>query len=73
MKKRVNYSEAEKDKILKDAMFHKLKEMKIDKASTHTQLEFQLQFDDDYSQKTRTVTLCESCFVHFNEHKSKFK
>ena len=69
---RKGYSETEKNRLLKGALYEKLKEMNFEKRSSHTKLKFQLTFAIDEEENTHIVTLCETCFITFNEHKCKF-
>jgi hypothetical protein len=69
---RSQYSHAEKDKIMKDAMYHKLKEKKVISKAGHISLTFTMQLEIDTSGTTEPFSFCESCFVNFNNHRCKF-
>jgi hypothetical protein len=69
---RVNYTSEEMDRVLKQALYHQLKDKIFATESSHVKLDFTLQLEvEDRSMKS--FSLCESCFVKINEHKSKFK
>ena len=69
---RKHYTHVEKDKILRQALYSKLKESKFDGRSSHVKLSFPLSFDIDDKGNKQQFTLCESCFVIFNDHIGKF-
>jgi hypothetical protein len=68
--KRKNYSSEEKDRILRQALYHQLKSKTFETEQKHIPLDFIVQLEAE-DQSIRSFTLCESCFVHFNQHKSK--
>jgi hypothetical protein len=68
--KRKNYSSEEKDRILRQALYHQLKSKTFETEQKHIPLDFIVQLEAE-DQSIRPFTLCESCFVHFNQHKSK--
>jgi hypothetical protein len=68
---RMKYSSEEKDRILRQSLYHQLKDKKFETEHSHIKLEFSMQFEVE--NKLLSFSLCESCFVHFNQHKSKNK
>lgn len=62
---RTKYSEEEKDTLLKQALYSKLKEKKFTKPSQHAKLFFDQSFEIDGKVN---IKLCESCYVGFNDH-----
>lgn len=73
MRIRESENDFEKDKVMKETLYHKLREKKIEKVTDHVRLEFPLTFDnDDYLvSKSQMYNLCESCYVIFNNHRCK--
>lgn len=68
---RKDYSTKEKDTILKAALYNKLKELDFKTEKEHAKLKFNLRFVTDDEGRSKTFTLCEKCYVTFNEHISK--
>jgi hypothetical protein len=69
---RLNYTSEEMDRVLKQALYHQMKDKVFETKSDHVALDFTMQFEvEDGSMQS--FSLCESCFVIFNEHKSKNK
>lgn len=69
---RRNYSPEEKDKILKQALYSKLKNANFNSQKTHVTVEFELTFLLDDAGNSKVFTLCESCYVIFNGHRCKW-
>ena len=74
MKSRESSNDNEKDKVMKETLYHKLCEKSIETVKGHIRLEFTVTFEsDDYlASKKQNYTLCESCYVILNNHRSKF-
>jgi hypothetical protein len=73
MKSREANNDFEKDKVMKDVLYNKLREKHVETVKGHIRLEFSLRFDsDDYLSSTKICNLCESCYVIFNNHRCKF-
>lgn len=73
MKTRESDDDFEKDKVMREALYHKLVDKQIETVKDHVRLKFTLLFDsDDYIlSKKENYTLCESCYVIFNNHRCK--
>lgn len=69
---RRNYSPEEKDKIMKQALYSKLKNTSFDNQKAHVKIEFEHNFVLDDAGNSKSFTLCESCYVIFNDHRCKF-
>jgi hypothetical protein len=69
LKEREKYNHVEKDRIMKCALNEKLKGKQFKNISSKVRLEFDTVFDmgDEYGTKI-TRSLCEVCFVCFNDH-----
>ena len=65
---RQSYSTQEKDRRLKTELYNKLKEVDFKTESEHVKLKFKEKFIINDDGESRTVTLCEKCYVQFNEH-----
>lgn len=68
---RRNYSLEEKDKVLKQALYGKLKNSTFDNEKCHVKIDFELNFVLDDAGNSKVFTLCESCYVVFNDHRCK--
>jgi len=70
---RQSYDDFEKDKLMKEALNQKLREKQIETVKGHVRLEFTVPFkSDDYlMSRKQNYTLCESCYVIFNNHRCK--
>lgn len=67
LKDRERMSSSEKDFVLRQSIYAKLKEANITSTSTHNPLKFDMIFET--SGESKTLTLCESCYVQFYDHK----
>lgn len=63
------YKTEEKDRTMKQAMYNELKTKIFDKQGTHVPLEFVMNLivDEDL-EISKSFTLCEKCYVTFNDH-----
>lgn len=69
---RQRYSNKEKESILKQSLYSKLKEHKFENESSHVKLEFSVNFVSD-DKGSQFCTLCESCYVKFNDLICKYQ
>jgi len=66
---RESFSNREKDSVLRQALFLKLKEIDFKARSSKVQLYFNTAFQtNDDGETTSLFSLCETCFVAFNDH-----
>lgn len=65
---RKSYSTKEKDKLLKQDLYNKLKALDFKKVTTHAKLKFDVKLVVDNDGHTKTFTLCERCYTRFNSH-----
>ena len=68
---RKRYSSSEVEAIIKQSLYSKLKEQKFESESSHVKLAFPINFTTDDKGTTQSFTLCESCYVKFNDQISK--
>ena len=69
---RENYSDTEKNKLMKQELFNKLKNCTFENESSHVKLDFSVNFVLGVGEKDPKFTLCESCYVHLNDHICKY-
>ena len=62
------YSDDEKDMVMRNSLYQKLKESKFEFENSHVKLQFTELLDVPYGCP-EIFTLCESCYVHFHNHK----
>jgi hypothetical protein len=60
------------DRLLRQSLYQELKKETFESESSHVKLTFTMSFEIE-DQSTQSFTLCETCFVIFNQHKSKNK
>jgi len=68
-KDREKLSRTEKDFILRQAIYAKLKEKSFKSTSEKVPLSFDVFFE--FPSEVKKINLCESCFVCFHNHKCK--
>jgi hypothetical protein len=67
---RKNHTSKEMDNLLRQSLYQELKNKKFDNEHAQVKLLFTVQFEIE-DQSIQSFTLCENCFVLFNQHKSK--
>jgi hypothetical protein len=72
MESRQSYTNEEKDKTMKQNLYSKLSEATFKSQGSHVNLTFQLNFEINETGISKLVTLCESCYVIFNNHICKY-
>lgn len=56
---------------MKQALYNKLKEKTFENTKSQVPLQFSLAFEVDDQGKKEHHSLCETCYVHFNDHIGK--
>jgi hypothetical protein len=69
---RNNYTSQEMDSILRQSLYQELKNKTFENENSKVKLVFTVQFEIE-DESIKSFTLCERCFVTFNQHKSKNK